>query len=131
MNTAGRSPPRSMSSCPQAERERADRSGAGAECVDRLLVELRSMAEQTHVLEVTRTIRDTLARRWSGPWPGEDIVAIADADLATMRRILNVLTARTELIIPAIPQWRAGGMLRLFIAMAVLRPPRRRPPTDG
>ncbi|MEV6427772.1 hypothetical protein [Nocardia sp. NPDC051463] len=86
----------------RAERARPGRSGAEAEWLDRLLAELRPMAEQAHDLEVTRTIRDIVARHGSGPWPAEDVAAIVDADPAAVRRILDALTA-------AGPAWPGSG----------------------
>ncbi|MGW4094450.1 hypothetical protein [Nocardia sp. NPDC004750] len=76
----------------QAERERGTRPEADAEWFDLLLAELRPMAEQAHDLEAARTIRDIVARHGSGPWPAEDLAAIAGEDLATVRRILDALT---------------------------------------
>ncbi|MFR9774174.1 hypothetical protein [Nocardia sp. SC052] len=76
----------------QVERERATRTEADAEWFDLLLAELRPMAEQARDLEASRTIRDIVVRHGSGPWPTEDLAAIAGEDLARVRRILDALT---------------------------------------
>jgi hypothetical protein len=77
----------------QAQRERARRGGVDAEWLDGLLEELRGLAEQTHDLDLTRTIRDIVSRHGSGPWQNEDLAAIAGADLVTLRRVLDALRA--------------------------------------
>lgn len=79
----------------QAEQERAAEPDGGdmAEWLDALLVELRPIAGQVHDLAVTQQLFGIVARHGCGPWPAEDLAAIAGADPGTVQRVLDKLTA--------------------------------------
>ncbi|WP_063042361.1 helix-turn-helix domain-containing protein [Nocardia grenadensis] len=85
----------------QAEHERAhEHDGAMAEWLDALLAELRPIAEQIHDLAATQQLFGVVERHGPGPWPAEDLAAVAGVDPSTVQRVLDQLTAagiaRTE-----------------------------------
>lgn len=77
----------------QAEQERAtEPDGPMAEWLDALLAELRPIAEQVRDLVVVRQIFGVVERHGSGPWPVEDLAAVAGADPVEVQRVLDELT---------------------------------------
>lgn len=77
----------------QAEYERAgEPDDATAQWLDGLLAELRPVAEQVHDLAVAQQLFAVVARHGPGPWPAEDLAAIAGADPAEVQRVLDQLT---------------------------------------
>jgi DNA-binding MarR family transcriptional regulator len=78
----------------QAERERAaEPDAAMTEWLDALLVELRPIAEQVHDLAVAQQLFGIVERHGPGPWPAEDLAAIAGVDPGAVQRVLDELTA--------------------------------------
>lgn len=77
----------------RAEQERAaEPDGPMAGWLDALLVELGPIAERVHDLVVARQLFDVVSRHGPGPWPAADLAAIARADPAAVRRVLDRLT---------------------------------------
>jgi hypothetical protein len=72
-------------------RERDCRRAAGEDTawLDKVLSDLEPLAGQARDLEVFQAIRAVVERHGTGPYPVEDLAAIAGADPGDMRRLLS------------------------------------------
>lgn len=67
------------------ERDRRHAAGADTAWFDQALCELEPLAAQTHDLEVFWAIRAVVDRHGAGPYPAEELAAIASVDARRVR----------------------------------------------
>jgi predicted Rossmann fold nucleotide-binding protein DprA/Smf involved in DNA uptake len=77
----------------ETRRERARRHAAGDDTawLDQVLTELEPLAAQIHDLDTVRAIRAVIDRHGGGPYPADELAAIAGIPIADARRVLDQL----------------------------------------
>lgn len=75
------------------ERDRRRDAGQDTTWMDQMLPELDQLASDTHDIETTEAIRLVLDRHGPGPYPDEDLAALAGVDLDRFRRVRQQLVA--------------------------------------
>jgi hypothetical protein len=77
----------------QRERARLQAAGADAAVLDQLLPELTALAEQTRDLDTFCELRAVVDVHGIGPYPLEDLAAIAGTTVDDARRVLEQMVA--------------------------------------
>lgn len=71
------------------ERDRCRAAGDDTAWLNQVLRELELLAVQTHDVEVFSAIRRVVGRHGAGPYPAEELAAIAGVTAADARRVLD------------------------------------------
>lgn len=78
----------------RSERDRRRAVGEDTAWLEQLLAELEPLTEQAHDLERTDALRCAVQRHGPGPYPPEDLAAIAGIDdVDALRRVLEQMVA--------------------------------------
>jgi hypothetical protein len=75
------------------ERDRRQAAGEDTAWLDTVLAELEPLAQGTHDLVTFRAIRAVVERHGGGPYPAEELAAIAGVTAADARRVLDQMVA--------------------------------------
>lgn len=73
------------------ERDRRQAAGQETTALEQFLHGLEPLAEQAHDLVIADIIRTVIERHGGGPYPAEELAAIAGVDAADTRRVLEQL----------------------------------------
>ncbi len=75
------------------ERDRRQAAGEDTAWLEHVIAELEPVTTQIHDVEVFRAIRAVVDRHGAGPYPAEEMAAIAGVSAADARRVLKQMVA--------------------------------------
>jgi hypothetical protein len=70
------------------ERDRREAAGEDTTIVDQVLPQLEQLAAATHNMEIFQKVQAVVDRHGAGPYPPEDLAALAGADVDEVRALL-------------------------------------------
>lgn len=70
------------------ERELREAAGEDTTLIDQVLPHLEQLAATTHNVEIFQEIQNVVDRHGAGPYPTEDLAALAGADADDVRQVL-------------------------------------------